>query len=174
VISSTPTSSLRRKTLQLIGADDGTAKLSRKLRRLRPCGGHGRARSRKSPPSSRLVRPGFTPWASPTSRAGRARARPQIPADQQFAELLTHLLAEAELVLPGARRRSSAPPLQIVDMGCGKGYLTFAVSSLLGPRAVVRGVEARRELVELCNEVARAQGFATTLSFAADPSTTRR
>lgn len=54
-------------------------------------------------------------------------------------------------------------PLTVVDMGCGKGYLTFAVSQLLeqllftGSRVV--GIEARPELVEECNRVAQTCHF---------------
>jgi hypothetical protein len=77
---------------------------------------------------------------------------------QKFTELLGHLLAEAGL--------DSAPALRVVDMGCGKGYLTFAVSALLGDRATVQGLESRPELVELGNRVAREAGFAH-LSFLA-------
>jgi len=45
---------------------------------------------------------------------------------QKFAELLGHLIAEAGLASePGGA-------LKVADMGCGKGYLTFAVSFLLG------------------------------------------
>ncbi|HEX8503536.1 MAG TPA: SAM-dependent methyltransferase [Pyrinomonadaceae bacterium] len=51
----------------------------------------------------------------------------------------------------------------LADVGSGKGYLTFAVydyfNNVLGVRAAVTGVEARAELVELCNEVARRAGF---------------
>ncbi len=39
-------------------------------------------------------------------------------------------------------------------MGSGKGYLTFAVAALLGEHATVQGIEARPELVDLCNRVA--------------------
>lgn len=53
--------------------------------------------------------------------------------------------------------------LSVVDVGSGKGYLTFALYDYLnnvrGVRAAVTGVEARAELVELCNEVARRSGF---------------
>jgi SAM-dependent methyltransferase len=53
--------------------------------------------------------------------------------------------------------------LSVVDVGSGKGYLTFALYDYLnnarGVRATVTGVEARGELVELCNEVARRAGF---------------
>jgi hypothetical protein len=51
----------------------------------------------------------------------------------------------------------------LVDVGAGKGYLTFAVydyfNNVRGVRATVMGVEAREELVELCNDVARRAGF---------------
>ena len=53
--------------------------------------------------------------------------------------------------------------LRVADVGSGKGYLTFAVydylNNTLGLRASVTGVEARGELVELCNHVARESGF---------------
>ncbi len=53
--------------------------------------------------------------------------------------------------------------LAVADVGSGKGYLTFAVydylNNTLGVRASVTGVEARGELVELCNRVARESGF---------------
>jgi hypothetical protein len=53
--------------------------------------------------------------------------------------------------------------ISVVDMGSGKGYLTFAVydyfNNALGVRASVKGVEARPELVELCNETAGRAGF---------------
>lgn len=75
---------------------------------------------------------------------------------QKFAELLTHLLADA--ALPTNR------PISVTDMGSGKGYLTFALAHLLGDRAHVHGIEARPELVELCNRVARESALAN-LSF---------
>ena len=60
-------------------------------------------------------------------------------------------------------------------MGSGKGYLTFALASLLGSRATVHGVEARSELTELCQRVARDNHLSqltftagTIDSFAAD------
>jgi len=83
-------------------------------------------------------------------REGMAAKFRQI---QKFTELLGHLIAEANL--PGDR------PLHVVDMGCGKGYLTFAVAHLLGARAAVRGIERRPDLVEKCNAVAQAHGFAS-------------
>jgi SAM-dependent methyltransferase len=53
--------------------------------------------------------------------------------------------------------------LSVSDVGSGKGYLTFALydyfDNVRGVRASVTGVEARAELVELCNGVARRSGF---------------
>ena len=64
-------------------------------------------------------------------------------------------------VLDGALERAvpaAAAPLRVVDFGCGKGYLTFAVHEHLrkrfGVAPRVTGVELRPDLVELCNRAA--------------------
>ena len=77
---------------------------------------------------------------------------------QKFGEILGHLLRETPL--PAGRR------LRVFDMGCGKGYLTFAASELLGDRAEICGVEARGDLVDFCNRTAAEQGMASRLTFA--------
>jgi SAM-dependent methyltransferase len=73
----------------------------------------------------------------------------------RFVEILAGLHASSPL--------AEARELSVVDVGSGKGYLTFAVydylNNSLGVRAQVTGVEARPALVELCNEVARRAGF---------------
>ncbi|HEX8853168.1 MAG TPA: SAM-dependent methyltransferase [Pyrinomonadaceae bacterium] len=73
----------------------------------------------------------------------------------KFVETVAGLHASSTL----AARRS----LSVVDMGAGKGYLTFAVydylNNALGLEARVTGVEAREELVALCNCVAAEAGF---------------
>ncbi|SDM03931.1 class I SAM-dependent methyltransferase [Pedobacter antarcticus] len=52
---------------------------------------------------------------------------------------------------------------QVVDMGSGKGYLTFALYDYLhhvmGSDTAVRGIEFRPDLVALCNEIAASSGF---------------
>jgi hypothetical protein len=83
---------------------------------------------------------------------------------QKFAELLSHLLNEA---FPGPAGSMSDPSLRVVDMGSGKGYLTFALADVFHSRATVRGIEARQELVDLCNRVARARSLSPALSFTA-------
>jgi SAM-dependent methyltransferase len=91
------------------------------------------------------------------------RGRPLAPMTdkfrqiENFADILGHLLRESQLQ---ADRR-----LSVFDMGCGKGYLTFATSEMLGDRAEVVGVEARSDLVAFCNKAAAEQGFGQRLSF---------
>ena len=57
---------------------------------------------------------------------------------------------------------------KVVDMGSGKGYLTFALydylTNILKVNASVIGVEFRPDMVELCNEIAQKTGF-INLSF---------
>jgi SAM-dependent methyltransferase len=73
----------------------------------------------------------------------------------KFVEILSGLVASSPL----ARERK----LSVVDMGSGKGYLTFAVydylSRLPGLETSVEGIESRAELVNLCNAIAREAGF---------------
>jgi hypothetical protein len=116
---------------------------------------------------NRLLTEQSQPWleklgvttASGTVREGLADKHRQI---HKFVEILSHLTAEA--ALPAHR------PVEIADMGCGKGYLTFATSdyfNLVEARpARVRGIEARDELVQLCNRVGRETGR-TMLEFQA-------
>ncbi|MDB5034525.1 MAG: SAM-dependent methyltransferase [Chlorobi bacterium] len=73
----------------------------------------------------------------------------------RFIEIVAGLFAGSPL----AERKE----LSIVDMGSGKGYLTFATydhfTSVLGIATGVTGVEARPELVDLCNGLAEEAGF---------------
>ena len=56
----------------------------------------------------------------------------------------------------------------IVDMGCGKGYLTFAlfdyINNNLSLKTKVKGVEIRQDLVDKCNNIAQKNGM-TDLKF---------
>lgn len=53
--------------------------------------------------------------------------------------------------------------ISVVDMGSGKGYLTFALYDFLVNQkkidAKITGIEARKELVDFCNNTATACGF---------------
>jgi SAM-dependent methyltransferase len=61
--------------------------------------------------------------------------------------------------------------IRIVDMGSGKGYLTFALYYLLKEimqlNVEITGIELREELCRFCNEQAEKLGWATHLRFAA-------
>lgn len=68
---------------------------------------------------------------------------------ERYLELVSHLTAEL-------------PIHTVVDMGCGKGYLTFALWHLLRCRVI--GIDQRPDLVNAANDLARQLG-ATSLEF---------
>jgi hypothetical protein len=74
----------------------------------------------------------------------------------KFVEVLGHLMTETNL-------DGLANELNVVDMGSGKGYLTFAAYDCVRragwPKAIVRGIETRPELAALCNRVAKEHRF---------------
>jgi SAM-dependent methyltransferase len=78
----------------------------------------------------------------------------------KFVEIISNLFDSSLL--------KDKKEISIVDMGSGKGYLTFAIydyfNNLRGIKAKVTGVDIREELVGLCNDVARAAEF-ENLSF---------
>ena len=118
----------------------------------KPDPAHDRQKTRMLPEQSLpwLEKLGVT-TSTGTVREGMADKHRQI---HKFVEILSHLAADA--TLPTHR------PLEIADMGCGKGYLTFATYDYftLGESrpARVHGIEARTELVQLCQHVARETG----------------
>jgi SAM-dependent methyltransferase len=68
-----------------------------------------------------------------------------------------------ELLSPLIKNLPKHEILQVVDMGAGKGYLTFALydylTNVLKLNAKVTGVEYRKDLVELCNDIAKKSNF---------------
>lgn len=148
---------------QLECRPDGTAR----LRMMQPTGAaaakvdrHDRAKHHPVPADARWLRELGVTNAQGRPREGMADKLRQV---QRFAELLTPLIDEA---FPGAHGED-APPLRLVDAGSGKGYLTFALAEVLGPRASITGIELRPALVELCNRVARECGLENRLGFIA-------
>ncbi|MDB6175426.1 MAG: hypothetical protein JWL59_4737 [Chthoniobacteraceae bacterium] len=86
-------------------------------------------------------------------RPGMADKLRQI---QRFVEILGHLLADTAL------RPADSRELRVLDMGAGKGYLTFATCEFLQKRGLdarVTGVELRADLVALTNQTARQVGY---------------
>jgi|SRR6185503_9855443 len=123
---------------------------------------HDQLRQRPIDPHSRWLRAlGVT-----TDHGKIAKGmEPKFRQINKFVEVLDHLMDEG----PHKRnpKDASQSAIELLDMGCGKGYLTFAAYQWLlqaGWNASVRGIEARAELVELCNRVARENDF-TRLHF---------
>lgn len=105
-----------------------------------------------------------------TDRAGRVQSGMADKHAQihRYLEILSHLAEEAGWHETGTARAQAPADRTVVDMGCGKGYLTFGLWHLCHriwklPVTVV-GVENRPELVAKTNQVARDVG-ATGLSF---------
>lgn len=92
-----------------------------------------------------------------TSDSGEVMARQHDKWKQinKFVEILAGLYDSSEL-----REKEH---LRILDMGSGKGYLTFAAydyfTNVRGLKVEVTGIERRKESVRLCNDVAIASAF---------------
>lgn len=92
-----------------------------------------------------------------TDDNGRIRDRQQDKWRQinKFVETLASLVDKSEL--------KDAGKLRIVDMGCGKGYLTFAAYDFFKNTrdldVSVTGVDVKSDLVDLCNGIAAACEF---------------
>jgi len=116
--------------------------------------------------------PADAPWLQTlgvTTEHGRPREgmASKLRQIEKFAEVLQHLLQEAGLLASEDSALTSEASLPtLVDMGCGKGYLTFAAAALLGPNARVVGIETRAELIAFCNQAAQKHQL-SQLSFLA-------
>jgi SAM-dependent methyltransferase len=68
-----------------------------------------------------------------------------------------------EILSPMLKSRPANRIKRVVDMGSGKGYLTFALydylNTVLNLDTEVTGVEYREDLVVLCNQIASNSGF---------------
>ena len=78
----------------------------------------------------------------------------------KYIEILDNLIKQ----LP-PERLDEFRPLKIIDMGAGKGYLTFAlydhITNKMNLAAEIIGVEFRADLVKLCNQVAFCSNFSS-------------
>ncbi len=74
-------------------------------------------------------------------------------------------------IIEGLIPKNTSTPFTVIDMGSGKGYLTFALYdylvNVLQVKAQVLGVELRESLVNQCNAIAKDCDF-KGLSFEAD------
>ncbi|HUF04223.1 MAG TPA: SAM-dependent methyltransferase [Aridibacter sp.] len=92
-----------------------------------------------------------------TTSEGMVRDKKQAKFRQtgRFVSILDGLTGESGL--------KAAERIEVVDMGSGKGYLTFALydhlANTLGLNTSVTGIEERKDLVKLCSETATDCGF---------------
>ncbi|WP_404421648.1 class I SAM-dependent methyltransferase [Nibricoccus sp. IMCC34717] len=147
------------QTFQFSGDDVGGGKLRVIAAKEAPRAaspGHDRAKQRLVPDDAPWLRDlGITsaPGVVKAQMVGKFR---QI---NRFVELLAPLIDDLHAQV-GER------PLTVTDMGCGKGYLTFAIATVFSDKTVVAGVERRSELVSASNEIA-ARCRVGNLSFVA-------
>ncbi len=100
---------------------------------------------------------GISDEAGNVHKSGQKKYR-QI---NRYIEIVDHQLRQVQL---------PERPV-IIDMGSGKGYLTFSLFDYLtrqGWQPEMYGVELREKLVEECNEIAVASGFEQLRFVAAD------
>ena len=120
---------------------------------------HDRAKARPVPVQTTWLRELGVTAADGSVKAGMEAKFRQI---NRFVEVLQPLLVAAQL--------DPAAPLHLVDMGCGKAYLTFAafehLSKTRAGEVTAIGVEVRPGLVEQGRSVAGRCGF-TRLKFEA-------
>ncbi len=113
---------------------------------------HDRVKKRSVAPTSHWLREIGVTTADGAVKAGMEAKFRQI---HRFIEVLQPLLAETGF--------PANAPVQVVDMGCGKAYLTFALHQHLQSTrtglVTVTGVEARAELVTECRATAERCGL---------------
>lgn len=83
-----------------------------------------------------------------------------IPSAQDKYKQINHYV---ELLSPLIKNLPKHQTLEVIDMGAGKGYLTFALydylTNVLNLNAKVTGIEYRKDLVDLCNDIAKKSNF---------------
>jgi hypothetical protein len=83
-----------------------------------------------------------------------------LPNSQDKYKQINHYI---EILSTLIKEIPAKETVKVVDMGSGKGYLTFALydylTNVLNVKSEVTGVEFRPELVELCNKIAKNTGF---------------
>jgi SAM-dependent methyltransferase len=130
---------------------DGALKASRPRFALAPALEHDRQKTALLAAESPFLLALGVTNAAGEPRPGLADKLRQI---QRFTELLGHLLDDSPLL----RERRE---LRILDMGAGKGYLTFAAHVFLRSRGIaadVTGVEVREDLAAFTERTARELG----------------
>jgi SAM-dependent methyltransferase len=112
---------------------------------------HDREKKQLFPPDAPFLQALGVTNSSGTPRAAMSDKLRQI---ERFAELVDHLLART----PALREKQT---VRVIDLGAGKGYLTFALHALLSLRGIaaeVTGIERRADLAIAAENNARRIG----------------
>jgi len=139
--------------VQLEANKKGSSRLSKSTATKKPSSlSHDREKqSVVNPKSSYLEALGITTQNGDV----RANQRDKWRQINRFIETLDSLLSKSDLL--------SKEEIVVADMGCGKGYLTFAtyehLTEKLGKAVTMVGVEVRESLVDACNEIAVSCDF---------------
>jgi len=116
--------------------------------------GHDRTKSRRVDPHAK-----YLSALGVTDSAGKIRMGDKFRQIERFVDLLSSAVRESSLGSNGGEPRE----ITLCDMGSGKGYLTFAAYDFFmrneGMLPTVTGIEARPELVRICNRVATECGY---------------
>jgi hypothetical protein len=134
---------------QWAGPDEGRIKVKRPAFAVAPSLQHDRGKPKAVAGAPWLVALGVTA-PDGSARPGMADKLRQI---ERFVEVLGHCVEDSAL--------KDAKEIRAADLGAGKGYLTFAAHDFFRKRGVaveMTGVEAREDLVEVTNRVARECG----------------
>ena len=139
--------------IQLVIQKDGRARLveHRTEKRDAPDRSHDRKKSHRIGATERWLAELDLADDSGRPRPGRGDKLRQI---ERYADLLGHFIADCGW--------KQGDQITLADMGCGRGYLTFAAWQVLrrnaGLDATIIGIDAQPELVAGCDAVARKIG----------------
>lgn len=98
-------------------------------------------------------------------RLGIMNAKGQVIASRsdKFRQINRFLLYIEDILPDLMRNRDKAAPLHIIDFGCGKSYLTFAVyyyfCVLKGIAMRITGIDRKQDVIEDCRRLAALSGY---------------
>lgn len=152
-----------------VGAHDRTKKRRLALVAMDGGGGDGQEDGEdKSSSSSSISSMSFLQEYEILGADGRPKAgmKDKFRQIEKFVEILESLVEKSGL--ESAAATASEKTISLLDAGCGKGYLTFAMYEFLtrrGYQVQARGVDVRKDVVDKANAVAKRLGYSPGLNF---------
>ncbi len=88
-----------------------------------------------------------------------AKGKVNVKSQDKYKQINHYI----EILSPVLSKFNKDESISVADMGSGKGYLTFALydylTNSLKLNAQIDGVEFRKDLVDLCNDISRRSNF---------------